>query len=188
MPFSFIWHSLPPGSMQDADVGVTHDGSIEAIVKVLLVEQDDVGFSNSILELEVFTEVGDCDNFADDINVTDDFVSCKRDDDDGDHGIEDNDDKTGDNDGDDDDEADDDDKQVDGNNKPELTEELALQITDPNALKRKQRLRVEAPQLIFKRIILPAKLWHVSRCHFTEKVVPFLSRAKKSSATCCQLL
>lgn len=91
------------------DVGVTHDGSIEGIVKVSLVEQDDVGFSNRILELEVFTEVGDCDNFFDDIDATDVFVSCKRDDDDGDHGIDDkgncnDDNKDGDGDDDNDDE------------------------------------------------------------------------------------
>ena len=100
----------------------THDGSIEGIVKVLLV----VGFSNSISELDVFTEVGDCDNFADDTDVTDDFVSCKRDDDDeGNHGIDDkdncNDDETGDksddNDDDnkDDDEDDDNDDEIGGN-------------------------------------------------------------------------
>lgn len=54
------------------DVGVTHDGSIEGIVEVLLAEQDDVGFSNSISELEVFTEVGDNDDDDDKDGVEDD--------------------------------------------------------------------------------------------------------------------
>ena len=80
---------------------LTHDGSVEGIVKVLLVEQDDVGFFGSISELEVSTEVRNCDNFADDIDVTDDFISCKRDEDDGNSDIDDkdncNDDGTGDN-------------------------------------------------------------------------------------------
>ena len=113
----------------------THDGSIEGIIKVLLV----VGFSNSISELEVFTEVDDCDNFADDIDVTDDFFSCKRAEDDGDHGIDDkdncNDGETGDksnaNDDDNKDgvEDDDNDDEIDGNDEAvelELHRELAL--------------------------------------------------------------
>ena len=114
----------------------TRDGSIEGIVKVLLVEQDDVGFSNSITELEVFTEVGDCGNFADDIDVNDNFVSCKRDEDDGDHGIDGkdncNDDETGDDDDaddDDDKDGDEDDDEIDGNDELvelELIEELAF--------------------------------------------------------------
>ena len=61
----------------------THDGSIEGMVKVLLVELDDVGFSNSISDLEVFTEVGETGDKSDanddddkDGDEDDDEIDC----------------------------------------------------------------------------------------------------------------
>lgn len=64
LPFSLLWRPLLPGLKKNAvDVGVTDDGSIEGIVKALLVELDDVGFS--ISDLGVFTEVGETGDKSD---------------------------------------------------------------------------------------------------------------------------
>lgn len=70
------------------DVGVTDDGSIEGSVKVLLVELDDVGFSNSISDLGVFAEVGETGDKSD---ANDDDNKDGNEDDDNDDEIDGND-------------------------------------------------------------------------------------------------